>query len=98
MNMVEFYEKFNLNKYEFASMAGVGHRSLVKFANGESIRKDTKCRIEKAIRVVEKYNLKRPKFDYGLALGFFGHSYKSGFHNDVRRYEERFKTLLKEEL
>ena len=97
MDMKEFYEKYNLNKCEFASIAGVGIKSLVKFANGEPVRVSTRKRIEKAMRIAEKYNMVRPKFDYGLAFGFFGHSYKSGFHEDVDRYIRQFKWLIEEE-
>lgn len=97
MNMKEFYEKYNLNKYEFASIAGVGTKSLVKFANGDPVRVSTRRRIEKAMRIAEEYNLVRPKFDYGLGMGFFGHSYKSDFHKDVDRYIRRFRWLIAEE-
>lgn len=97
MNMRGFYKKYNLNKYEFAYIAEVSHRSLEKFANGEPIRSDTKLRIETAMRVAEKYDLKRPKFNYSESLGFFGISYKNKFHEDVRNYEERFKRLIEEE-
>lgn len=97
MNMKEFYDKYNLNKYYFAEIAGVGTRSLIKFDNGESIRKDTKLRIETAIRVAEKYNLVRPEFNYGESI-HWGFMYKNEFYKKVHEYEWRFKELIKKEM
>lgn len=96
MNMKEFYEKYKLNKYEFAEIAGVGAKTLVKYANGETIRKDSKERIEKAIRVAEKYNLVRPEYDHGRAFGW-GYWYNHEFHESVREYKNNFKQLIAEE-
>lgn len=96
MTMNEFYEKHKTNKYDFASVAGVGHRSLVKYAEGQPIREATKARIEKAMRIAEKYDLVRPEYDYSQAL-FWGNSYKHEFYRKVHEYEERFKRLLEEE-
>lgn len=97
MTMQEFYDKYNLNKYNFASIAGVGTKSLIKYANGEKIREATRLRIEKAMRIAEKYRLERPRYDYGKAL-FLGMSYKNEFHRKDREYEDTFKLLIKEEL
>lgn len=96
MNMEEFYAKYNLNKYNFASIAGVGTSSLIKFANGESLRESTKTRIETAMRIAENYNLVRPRYDYGKAL-FSGMWYKNEFHSKVRGYEKLFKELIEKE-
>lgn len=97
MTMNEFYNTYNLNKYNFAELAGVGTKSLIKFAEGKPIRESTKERIDKAMRVVEKYDLKRPKYDYEKAFcqGFW---YKNDFHRSVFEYENRFRTLFKNEL
>lgn len=96
MTMKEFYDKYNLNKYIFGSIAGVGTRSLIKFAEGQTIRRSTKERIEKAMRVAEKYNLVRPEYDYGKGL-YMGMWYKNEFHSKVRKYEEQFKELIERE-
>ena len=97
MTMNEFYEKYNTNKSEFAPIAGVGVGTLIKYAKGEKIRDDAKERIEKAMRIAEKYNLVRPEYNYGEAMGFFGTMYKREFHKNVREYEARFKKLIKED-
>lgn len=97
MNMKEFYEKYNLNKYEFGSLAGVGARSLVKYANNEPLREATVDRIEKAISVVEKYNLVRPTLKYGrpnYVICCFDNEY---FHREVQKYTEKVKELIREE-
>lgn len=96
MNMHEFYKKYKINKCDFASIAGVGKRTLIKFAEGKPIRESSRLRIETAMRVAEKYNLVRPEYDYGKAL-FMGVWYNSDFHREVRKYEERFKELIKRE-
>lgn len=95
-NMKEFYNKYNLNNETFASIAGVGVRTLKKYIEGKTIRGDSKMRIEKAIRVAEKYNLVRPRFDYGKGIKE-GMWYKSEFHREVRNYEEKFKAAIGEE-
>lgn len=93
MNMKEFYKKYNLNKYEFASIAGVGHRSLIKYAEGEQLRAGTVARIEKAVSVIEKYNMVRPE-----RLGFyFDHNYNSRHFQDVQEYIKNAKQTIKEE-
>ena len=97
MTMKEFYTKYNLNKYEFAEIAGVGTRSLVKFANGESVRESTKTRIEKAMRIAEEYNLVRPKFDYGYSIRNLDSDYKSKHLRKVHEYVDRFKKLIERE-
>lgn len=95
MDIMEFYKKYNLNKYEFGPIAGVGSKTLAKFAKGLEIREDSKARILKAVKVAEEYNLVRPQYDYGKAL-HRGLSYKNEFHRSVCEYTERFKQLIKE--
>ena len=97
MTINEFYKKYKTNKSYFAPIAGVGISTLTKYAKGEKIRDDSKERIEKAMRVAEKYNLVRPEFDAAKSFGFFGMSYKNEFHKSVREYEARFKKLIEEE-
>lgn len=95
MNMQEFYERYNLNKYNFASIAGVGTRSLTKFAEEKPLRDSTKARIEKAMRVIEKHDLVRPKYDYGK--GIHSMIYKNEFNSEVRKYETFVKELIEME-
>lgn len=95
MTMKEFYKKYNLNKYNFASIAGVGTKSLIKYAEGKPLRESTIKRIEKAMQIAEKYNLVRPKF--GEDGNCFDIWYKSRFTRSVLEYEARFKELIKVE-
>lgn len=96
MDMQEFYDRHNLNKYEFASIAGVGKNTLVKYANGQPIREEAKVRIEKAMAVAEKYNLVRPEFDYakGFSCSLLD---KHEHHEKVRKFAEHFKHLIEME-
>ena len=96
MTMKDFYTTYNLNKYNFAEIAGVGTKSLIKFAEGKLIREATKERIEIAMRVAEKYDLKRPVYDYGKAFTH-GMWYKNDFNRSVFEYNKRFKDLIKNE-
>ena len=94
MTIDEFYNRFNLNKYNFASIAGVGTRTLIKFARGETIRENSKKRIELAMRVAEKYNLVRPRYDTSWAFD----SWRSTrFFQEVLDYEARFKDMIQKE-
>lgn len=94
MNMKEFYNKYNLNNETFASIAGVGVRTLKKYIDGKAIREDSRSRIETAIYIAEKYNLVRPRFDYGRGIKE-GVWYKGEFHRKVRDYEEMFKETIR---
>lgn len=96
MTIQEFYDKYNLNREYFASIAGVGGKTLSKYAKGEKIREDSKLRIDNAMRIAERYNLVRPEYDQGKAL-FFGMSYKHEFHRKNCEYVETFKRLIKSE-
>ena len=53
MEIKEFYKKYNLNKYTFAQLSGVGTESLIKFEEGEQIRQDTIERIEQDMTIIE---------------------------------------------
>lgn len=65
MTIKEFYKEYNLNKYEFAEIAGVGVKSLIKFEHGEPIRKSTEDRIRKAMHVADIYMI---WFDHDLII------------------------------
>lgn len=97
MTIMEFYERYNLNKCYFGPIAGVSDKTLAKYAKGLTIREDSKARILKAMRVAEKYNLVRPQYDHGKAL-YWGLFYKKEFHRNVDEYTERFKRLIAEEV
>lgn len=93
MKMIEFYRKYNLNKYNFAEIAGVGTRSLIKYAEGKQIRDDTRNRIELAMRVAEKYNLVRPNINFRPGDVHGANIFRKG----QREYFDRFKDLIKKE-
>lgn len=95
MNMKEFYEKYNLNKYNFAEMAHVGTRTLIKYSEQKPIRGSARLKIEKAIRVVEENDLVRPRYDYGKGIGSM--FYKTEFYIENEAYFKRFEKLLNEE-
>ena len=40
MEIKDFYKKYNLNKYTFAQIAGVGAASLIKLEEGKQISHD----------------------------------------------------------
>ena len=93
MDMKEFYQTYHLNKYNFAEIAGVGTRTLIKFAEGKDIREDSKRRIELAMRIAEKYHLVKPVY-----VGRGGDVYMYGiFRRKQREYFDNFKRLIQEE-
>ena len=94
MTMQEFYKEYNLNKYDFASIAGVGVKSLVKFEQGKSIRKATEARIRKAMHVADIYDLVRPRFDYTRNFGWDAHDYRLEHLCEVNDYKKHFKELI----
>ena len=98
MSMQEFYTTYNLNKYNFAELTGVGTRSLDKFTEGKPIREGTRKRIECAVRVVEEYDLKRPKYDRSQGINDEFCLYKCAFHKEMNEYEERFRQLFNKAL
>ena len=98
MTMDEFYKKYNLNKNYFAAMAGVGHKTLDKYAENKPIREASKERIENAMRVIEKYDLARPVYDHAKAFDWFGITYNMEFNCMIHDYERRFKKLMEQEL
>lgn len=91
MNMREFYEKYNLNKYYFAEMAHVGSKTLLKYERGEKIQEKSRMRIEKAMYVVVKNEYVRPKHQGG-----FDPVYNSHFLRVTQEYIKHFDELLKE--
>lgn len=94
MTIKEFYKEYNLNKYEFAEIAGVGVKSLIKFEHGEPIRKSTEDRIRKAMHVADTYDLVRPRFDYTRSFDWDAHSYRWEHTIEVNDYKKHFKELI----
>ena len=93
MGMKEFYQTYHLNKYNFAEIAGVGTRTLIKFAEGKEIREDSKRRIELAMQVAEKHRLVKPVY-----TGRGGDVYMYNvFRKEQREYFINFKRLIQEE-
>lgn len=88
--MKEFYEKYGLSAYEFCTMLGTNDKTLAKYLNGEKVRESTAKKIETGIRIVEEFDLVRPKrSDYPSSYA----------HNvAVRKYRDNFKEMLKEEM
>ena len=50
MEIKDFYKKYNLNKYTFAQIAGVGAESLIKLEEGKQIRQGTIHWINKRVK------------------------------------------------
>ena len=93
MEMKEFYKAYHLNKYNFAEIAGVGTKTLIKFAEGKEIREDSKRRIELAMQVAEKLHLVKPVY-----TGRVGDVYMYGiFRKEQHEYFINFKRLIQEE-
>lgn len=92
MTMDEFYRRYNLNRTYFAAIAGVGARSLEKFAEGKPIRESTDERIRKAMQIAQKYDLVRPRCDSSNFRGF-----DSDWYKKILAYEKHFKELLESE-
>lgn len=86
MTMKEFYKEYNLNKYDFASIAGVGVKSLIKFEQGEPIRK--------SMHVADIYDLVRPRFDYTRNFDWDAHQYRYEHLHEKQDYEKHFKELI----
>lgn len=93
MDMKLFYKTYRLGRDHFAELAGVGRRTLIKYENGYPVRRDAKGRIEKAVEVVEKNNLRCPRYtDPGYSSNgrFRRYEHMAALH----RYDELFKRLL----
>lgn len=93
MNMQNFYDKYNLNKYFFGEMAHVGSRTLLKYAQGKSIREDSRERIELAIHIVEEHNLIYPRATPGKS---FDPWYNTYHFRRVQEYKNKFQKLLEQ--
>ena len=77
--MRKFYERYNLNAYEFSKMTHVTVRALMMYGSCKPLDKDVVRQIRKAIRVVEKCNLVRPS---------------GGNEMEIRKYNERFEKMM----
>ena len=92
MAIKEFYKKYNLNKYTFAQLAGVGTESLIKFEEGEQIRQSTIERIEQAMLIIEMGDYVRPRYDN--YRGRHSVSYKDEFRRKVHIYMQSVKKII----
>ena len=92
MEIKEFYKKYNLNKYTFAQLSGVGTESLIKFEEGEQIRQSTIERIEQAMLIIEMGDYVRPRYDN--YRGRHSVSYKDEFQRKVHIYMQSVKKII----
>ena len=92
-----FYKKYNMGRERFASVIGVGKGSLIKYENDDpTLRKSTKQKIEKSVRVIVKYNLIYPR----PWRGFDGRTNILYSHLNKLHYDEyvtKFKLIYEEE-
>ncbi len=88
-NMSEFYTKYHLNKYYFGECIGCGARTLLKYAEGKTIREESLKRIEKGIRLVKKYDLVKPYPDSILG--------SSWYVREEFKYKNRIRNLMSKE-
>ena len=91
MNINDFYTKYNLNNDCFSRMAGVGVSTLKKYSKGETIRDDTKKRIELAMLVIEENDLVRPKHNWRYRTHYLG---SEEYAKIIKSYEFKFQQLL----
>lgn len=97
MNMQKFYDTYNLCKERFASVCGVSKQSILKYEKDDiSLRNDTKHKIEKTIRVIEKYKLKHPQIDHNFSSFMCGFSYQYNIRRH-EKYKTKVRTLCEEE-
>ena len=92
MKIEDFYKKYNLNKYTFAQLAGVGTESLIKFEKGEQIRQGTIERIKQAMLIIEMGDYVRPRYD--SYRGRHDASYKDEFERKVHIYMQSVKKII----
>ena len=94
--------EYNLAREHFASLIGVGVKSLYKYEkNDESLRNKTKRKIENGLRVLEKHALIAPKWDghVNLTKDFFMYDLVRIEHQkEVKKYDAKFKELFEKEL
>lgn len=62
VDLLEFYKTFNLNRRVFGRIARVSQKALYKYENEEKLRWRTEKKIERAVYVVEDYELECPKY------------------------------------
>lgn len=92
MEIKDFYKKYNLNKYTFAQIAGVGSESLTKFEEGTQIRQGTMERIEQAMLIIEMGDYVRPRYD--SYRGRLNVLYRNEFQSKVHIYMESVKKIV----
>jgi predicted transcriptional regulator len=86
-----------MGRDRFASVIGVGKRSLLKYEKGDlTLRESTKHRIEKSVRVIEKHNLVHPSprhgFDSLTNMVYF--QLNKADHDE---YVEKFKSIYEKD-
>lgn len=97
MDMQRFYVRYNLGKERFARLFGAGKGSILKYEkNDPTLRPQTKERIEKAIRVIEKYNLVHPEVRHNFEPVFMGLCRRLN-EEEHDEYAARFKELYEKE-
>lgn len=97
MNMQQFYVIYNLGKERFAQLFGAGKGSIIKYEKDDpTLRPQTKERIEKAIRVIEKYNLVHPEVRHNFNPVFIG-LYRQWNKEEHDKYAAKFKELYEKE-
>ena len=61
VDLIEFYETFNLDRKIFGRIAHVSQKALDKYENEEKLRYKTQQKIERAVYLIEDYELECPK-------------------------------------
>ena len=91
MEIKDFYKKYNLNKYTFAQIAGVGAESLIKL-EGKQIRQGTMERIDQAMLIIKMGEYIRPRYD--SYKGRHNVLYRAEFQSKVHIYMESVKKIV----
>ena len=92
MEIKDFYKKYNLNKYTFAQIAGVGAESLIKLEEGKQIRQGTMERIDQAMLIIKMGEYIRPRYD--SYKGRHNVLYRAEFQSKVHIYIESVKKIV----
>ena len=87
--------KHNLAVGSFAYLIGTTMRSIRKYISGDdSLREDTKYRIERGIELLEKSGIVWPSRD-GIEFNYFR---MESWREQTRICNERFKKFIEEQL
>ena len=63
VDLKEFYETFNLNRKLFGRIAHISPKALKKYEDEEKLRYTTEHKIERAVYIIEDYELECPKYE-----------------------------------